>query len=100
MTTVEETTGQPGDIDTDDTFRREVGDWLTANGIDLDRTPRHPDATLTDGQITLRQKIQRDGHAVVMGGEFATETVTVPLLVEPPPHIAAWLKPGCPTCGR
>lgn len=84
----------------DDAFRREICDWLAANGIDPGRTPMNPDATIVDGQLTLRQKIQRGGRAVVHGGQVATETVTVPLLVAPPPDIADWLGPKCPTCGR
>jgi hypothetical protein len=86
--------------ETDDDFRREICDWLTANGIDPGRTPMNPDATISDGMLTLRQKIRRNGHDVVSHGEIATETVTVPLLVEPAPDVAGWLSPKCPTCGR
>jgi hypothetical protein len=60
----------------------------------------NPDATVADGQLTLRQKIQRDGHDVAVWGEIPTETVTVPLKVAAPPDIADWLGPKCPTCGR
>lgn len=84
----------------DDAFRREVCDWLRANGIDPARTPMNPDASVADGQLTLRQKIQRNGRDVVVGGEIPTETVTVPLLVAPSRDVADWLAPKCPTCGR
>lgn len=85
---------------TDDDFRNEICEWLIANGIDPNRTPMNPDASIVDGQLTLRQKIQRDGRDVVVWGEIPTETVTVPLIAAPPPDIADWLGPKCPTCGR
>jgi hypothetical protein len=88
------------DPTTNEAFRREICAWLTANGIDPHRTPMNPDATVADGRLTLRQKIQRDGRDVVVGGEVPTETVTVPLRVAPPPDIADWLGPKCETCGR
>jgi hypothetical protein len=81
-------------------FRQEICAWLTANGIDPGRTPMNPDATIADGQLTLRQKSRRNGHDVVVNGDVPTETVTVPLLVQPPSDIADWLGPKCSKCGR
>jgi hypothetical protein len=87
---------------TDDEFRREVCDWLRANGLDPRAIPAQPHASIADGQITLLRKVQRDGHDVIdqTGYDVLKETITVPLLVEPTPDIAEWLRPKCPTCGR
>lgn len=87
----------------DDQFRAEVCDWLRANGIDPARTPIHCDASIADGMLTIRQKVQRDGRDVFDPADpnrILEETVTVPVVVEPSPDIAEWLRPRCPTCGR
>jgi len=85
----------------DDAFRREVCDWLRANGIDPHRTPMNPDPSIADGRITIRQKVQRDGRDVILDGfDVLKETITVPLLVEPEGDIAEWLRPRCSECGR
>jgi hypothetical protein len=92
--------GMARDPHDDYDFRQEICAWLTANGIDPARTPMSPDATISDGRLTIRQKIQRNGHDVAVAGEVPTETITVPLLVQPAPDIADWLRPSCPACGR
>jgi hypothetical protein len=86
--------------DDDFDFRQQVCAWLNANGIDPAHTPMEPNASIADGQLTLLQKVQRNGRDVVSGGDALKETVTVPLLVEPSPDIAEWLRPRCPNCGR
>lgn len=88
------------DVHVDKAFRREVCDWLRANGIDPIRTPMNCHASVADGQLTILQKVQRDGRDVVMWGEVVTETVTVPLKVAPEGDIALWLQPTCPTFER
>jgi hypothetical protein len=85
---------------TDDDFRREVCDWFRANGLDPKTLPAQPQASITDGQLTSLRKVQRNGCDVIHQGELLVETVTVPLVVEPSPDIAEWLRPRCPTCGR
>lgn len=86
----------------DDDFRREVCDWLRANGVDPGTVPINPEASVADGQLTLLRKVQRNGRDVVNHHELSvlTETVTVPVVVPPSPDIAEWLRPRCPTCGR
>jgi hypothetical protein len=88
------------DIEDDYDFRQRVCAWLSANGVDPKHTPMYPDASIADGRLTLRQKVQHDGHDVVRGGEVVTHTITVPVLVEPDAEIAEWLRPECPACGR
>lgn len=87
----------------DDDFRRAVCDWLRANGVDPMTVPAEPRASIADGRLTLRRIVQRDGRSVPDPSQayaVLTETVTVPLLVEPAPDIAEWLRPRCPACGR
>lgn len=43
------------DPSSDDAFRREVCDWLTANGIDPGRTPMNPDATIAGHRAADRR---------------------------------------------
>lgn len=90
------------DPTTDDDFRREVCTWLEANGIQPRTTPMDPVASIADGMLTLRQKVQRNGHDVLdpTGDGVLTEVVTVPVIVEPTPDVAEWLRPKCRTCGR
>lgn len=87
-------------IEDDYEFRQRVCLWLSANGVDPKRTPVHPDASIADGQLTLRQKTQRKGHDVVDGNDILTHVITVPVLVEPDAEVAEWLRPTCPACGR
>lgn len=90
-------------VETDEDFLKEVCDWLTANGVNPSRIPMWATPSIADGKLTIQRKVERNGRDVLdpsgaMG--VLTETVSVPLLVEPPPDIAEWLAPRCPTCGR
>lgn len=87
-------------IEDDYDFRQRVCLWLSANGVEPKRTPMYPNASISAGQLTIRQKVQHDGHDVVDGHEILTEVITVPVLVEPDTEIAEWLRPKCPTCHR
>jgi hypothetical protein len=93
-------------IENDHQFQREVCDWFRANGVDPRRLPFDPNASIADGQLTFVRKVGRPGkHGLVDviapgGFDVLKETVTVPLLVEPPPDVAEWVRPKCPTCGR
>jgi hypothetical protein len=86
----------------DDGFRREVCDWFRANGVNPRELPADPAASIADGQLTSLRKVQRDGRDVVnqRGDGVLIETITVPLIVEPSPDIAEWLRPRCSACGR
>lgn len=83
-------------------FRDQLCDWLSANGLDPAEIPQ--DATITIGHsgITTEVKTRNpDGTDVfTQTGDIVTDTVTVPLAVDPPPLVRAWLRPTCPTCGR
>lgn len=93
-------------IEDDHDFRERVCAWLRANDVEPDRTPVDCDPTIADGRLTIRQWVTGpDGnHGRVIDpadpNRLLTETITVPVLVEPDEDIAAWLRPGCPTCGR
>jgi hypothetical protein len=83
----------------DYTFRERICAWLRANGIDPARTPMYPDPSIADGQITIRQKVRRpgsNGDVLAPGGTAVlTETITVPLIVDPDDDVAAWVhRPG------
>lgn len=89
----------------DGAFRRELCDWFNANGVDPAQIPGDPNASIADGQLTYRQFVlspltrtrQIDPADPI---QFLTEVCTVPVVVEPPPGIAEWLRPKCPACGR
>jgi hypothetical protein len=83
-------------------FRQEICTWLEANGISPRSTPMNPDASIANGTLTIRQKVQRDGRDVLdsTGYGILSEVVSVPVIVEPSPAVAEWLRPKCPTCGR
>lgn len=96
-------------LDDDDAARREVCAWLRANGVDPARTPMEPDASVANGQLTIRQKVGRPSeHADVLvdvrdpadPNRVLTETITVSVVVEPTGVVATWLALRCPTCGR
>jgi len=89
-------------LEDDYAAREQVCDWLRANGIEPARTPMYPDASINDGQITIRQFALVDGESVPdpTGDAVMTETITVPVQVEPTGIVATWLTPRCPTCGR
>lgn len=93
----------PQNPDQDDDARKATCDWLRANGVDPRTTPMDCRASITDGQLTILQKVQRNGRDVISPEEpnsIMTETITVPVVVEPTGLVAAWLAPHCPTCGR
>jgi hypothetical protein len=90
------------DVSSDDAFREQVCDWLRANHVNPARIPLYPQASISNGQLTLLRKVQRNGADVLdpSGTEILTETITVPVLVEPTGDVATWLQPRCPECGR
>lgn len=87
---------------TDDDFRQELIAWFRANDVNTKALPIEPNASIADGQLTFQSKVQRNGRDVInaSGDDVLRETLSVPLLVEPSPDIAEWLRPKCPTCGR
>lgn len=95
-------------LEDDYAARQQVCGWLRANGVDPARTPMHPQASISDGQLTIRQKVSRPGPngglADVIDpanpNTILEETITVPVVVEPTGVVAAWLAPRCPTCGQ
>lgn len=90
-------------LEDDAEAREEVCAWLRANGIDPARTPMYPQASISDGRLTIRQKVRRNGHDVIDPEEpnrIMEETITVPVVVEPTGVVATWIAPRCPTCGR
>jgi hypothetical protein len=87
----------------DESFRREVCDWLTLNGVSPMLTPMDCRASVADGRLTILQKVQRDGHDVLNPADpntLLTETLTVPVIVPAAGAVAKWLEPRCPICGR
>jgi site-specific recombinase len=83
--------------------RRAVCHWLRANGVDPDITPLDPQASVSDGMLTILQKVRHGGSDVIDPDDpqrILTETITVPVVVEPTGLVATWLAPKCPTCGR
>lgn len=87
-----------------DTLREHVIAWLAANGIDVKRIPTDPHMTLDGDQLTTDQKVQNAaGHDQIdpaTSNTIARATVTYTITVPPPPDVANWLLPRCPTCGR
>jgi hypothetical protein len=80
-----------------------VCDWLRDNGIDPKHVAADARATLVDGHVTLVMKVRGpNGHDVIdpEGLGALMETKTFPVAVPPPPLVAEWLAPKCPTCGR
>jgi hypothetical protein len=90
-------------VEEDDSFRREVCDWLRANGVDPDHTPMDARPSISDRGLTILQNVQRDGHDVVDPEDpnaTLKRTITVPVRVPPVGDVAEWLMPRCPVCGR
>lgn len=86
-----------------DELREHVIEWLAANGIDPGRIPVDPHMTIDGDQLTTDQKVQNAAGVdqIVPGrDEIARETVTYTITDPPPPDVAVWLLPRCPTCGR
>jgi hypothetical protein len=76
-------------------------DWLRANGVNPYHVPAEPDMSIADGQLTLLVKVRdENGRDVIDGDGVMTRTITVPVVVPPPPLVEQWLAPRCPTCGR
>lgn len=91
--------------ETDEDFRAQVCDWFRANGVDPNRLPMDPRASIADGQLTFRQTVPGpDGTGDRIDpadrNSLLYEVVTVPIAIEPPFDVAEWLRPKCPTCGR
>lgn len=95
----------------DESFVRGAGamfeqtlEWLRANGIDPHRVAADPNATMTDGEVTLIMKVPgpsgRGDVVAPEGNSVLMETRTFPVAVPPPPLVEKWLAPTCPTCGR
>lgn len=86
-----------------DGLRDQVCDWLRANGIRPGDIPASARVTWIDGQLTTDVfLLSRDGRVQfdpLRENEVAIETRTFPA-TEPPPLVAKWLLPRCPTCGR
>lgn len=80
----------------------EICAWLRANGLDPRVVCAEANASVSDGQLTLLCKVQHDGHDVLNPErtDVMRETVTLPVVVPPPPIVEIWLAPKCPTCGR
>lgn len=79
--------------------------WLRANGINPHDTPREAGATITEGQLTIRQWVRHPQTGAVMRDperedQIMTRTITVPVVEAPTPLVEDWLTPRCPTCGR
>ncbi len=76
----------------DDTFRREIRDWLRANDVDTSLLPMQPKASIADGTLTFRQRVRGPGGGILMDtdepGMPLLRTVTVPLKEQPPPRVA------------
>jgi hypothetical protein len=88
-----------------DALRSQVIAWFRANGVDTSRLPQDPHASITNGQLTFRRWVLSEPTGTPMidpddRNRLLTETVTVPLVVPPPPDVETWLAPTCPTCGR
>lgn len=88
----------------DQQHRAAVCAWLTANGIDIRRVPADARASIADGQLTIPLLVvNANGRPQIDPNDalaIARETVTVPVIVPPPPTVELWLTPVCPTCGR
>jgi hypothetical protein len=88
-----------------DLLVRSVIAWFRANGVDARHLPRDSHASIADGRLTFRRFVLSELTGTPMldpveSNRLATEVVTVPLLVEPSPDVAEWLRPKCPTCGQ
>lgn len=92
------------DLSNRDDLRGHVLEWLRANEIDLRRIPADPHMTLVGDQLTTDEKLQNangeDQIAPDLPDRVQRKTVTYTISVPPPPDVAEWLLPRCPTCGR
>jgi uncharacterized protein YfaT (DUF1175 family) len=91
------------DLSTQDTLRQHVIDWLAANGINANLIPRDPYMTLVGDQLTTDEQVRNAaGHKQLdpVTEQVARKIVTYTITVPPPPDVAEWLLPRCPTCGR
>lgn len=67
--------------------------WLRANDIEPTRVPIHEVPWVRNGKVTTRVFLHRNGRPYLIPNtdRIAEETITVPLKVEPPAVLAAWL---------
>ncbi|MET0426284.1 MAG: hypothetical protein ABW046_20615 [Actinoplanes sp.] len=88
--------------DVQGSIRTQVCDWMRANGINPAHVAADARASMVGGQVTLRMKVRGpNGRDVIAPeNEVLKETKTFPVTVPPPPLVAEWLAPKCPTCGR
>jgi hypothetical protein len=93
----------PHNPDQDGDARKAICNWLRANRVDPNITPADPRASIANGQLTILQKVRRNGRDLIdptRPNEILTETITVPVIVPPPAIVQIWLAPRCPSCGR
>jgi hypothetical protein len=86
-----------------DELRDQLCAWLTANGIDPKNVPTDARMSWVDGRLTTDMHLlDEDGRKhedPTRKNQLARETKTFPAS-QPPPLVATWLLPRCPTCGR
>lgn len=90
-------------VETDEAFRKRVCAWLRANGVDPAATPMEARASVTDGVLTILQKVQVDGCDVLDPEDptrILTRTAQFPVVAKPDFEIEQWLMPRCPECWR
>jgi hypothetical protein len=91
------------DLSTLDNLRQHVIDWLADNGIDANYIPPDPHMTLVGDQLTTDEQVRNAAGRKQIDPAteaIARKTVTYTITVPPPPDVAEWLLPKCPTCGR
>lgn len=77
-----------------DGLRRRACAWVRANGLDPANTPVDCSPSITDGRLTIRQWIRRNGGLIISQTDPNTvlsEMVTVALRVEPEGDVATWV---------
>lgn len=88
---------------TDETLREHIIAWLIANDIDPKVIPdANPGMSLVGNQLTANVYLTTSAGRIQMfpGNEMTTIARIFAITVMPPPDVAAWLAPRCPTCGR
>lgn len=68
-----------------------IMEWLRANDIEPTDVPVWHVPKISDGQITCRVYLRRDGRKYLVDGEPAMDTVVVPLKEAPPEVLSQWL---------
>lgn len=77
--------------------------WVRANGVNPNDVSTALRPTIADGELTFARFIRNpEGRIQVdpLNDEVVTETVTVPIVVEPGAEVAALFSPRCAECGR